>query len=168
MLHSIGHSSAPFEVLLNRLQQHDIQILVDVRKRPYSRYCPWYNQKNVIAELAKVGIEYDFAGDILGGTEYHETDMPAFHQRLKQITKRSQTRNVAMMCSENTPYPTKYTPSGCHRWWKLTQYILEYFPDRAVMHIMMDGSLNSTRPEEFAEQEIDWNGDPLGTKQTLF
>lgn len=168
MLYDIGHSNKPFEVLLGRLQQHDIQTLVDVRKRPYSRFCPWYNQKNIVAELEKVGIEYVFAGDVLGGTEYHETDMEAFHERLKQIAEQSQTKNLAMMCSENTPYPTKHTPSGCHRWWKLSQYILEYFPDTEVVHIMMDGSLEKTRQNEFSEQGIDFNGDKLGTKQPLF
>jgi len=39
---SIGHSNQPLEAFLSLLQQHSIQVLVDVRSSPYSKYVPHF------------------------------------------------------------------------------------------------------------------------------
>lgn len=165
MIFSVGHSNKPFSVLLNRLQQHQVDVLVDVRKRPYSRYCPWYNRERVIPEVEAVGIKYQFAGDILGGFEYHDTHMAAFHARIVELVELSQQKNVAMMCSEGQPYSKKHI---CHRWWKLSQYISVHFPEVEIQHILLDGSVEKAHKNDYQDYGIDFNGDSFNKQGVLF
>ena len=169
MLYTIGHSNKELSVLLDRLKQHDIQVLVDIRKRPYSRFSPQFNQKNVKANVEDLGMNYLFVGDILGGIEYEETDMDAFEEQINQLQILSTEKNVAIMCSEGTPYPTKHTPEGCHRWWKLSRYILKKNSLKndspSIFHILMDGAIAQASEADYLKYGIDFNGNKIPKKK---
>jgi uncharacterized protein (DUF488 family) len=64
---SIGHSNQSVEAFLSLLQQHEIQVLVDVRSSPYSKYVPHFNSTPLAATLKRTGIKYMFMGQELGG-----------------------------------------------------------------------------------------------------
>src|SRR5438477_11569674 len=64
---TIGHSNfAPGEFLA-LLKLHGVQVVVDVRSAPYSRFAPQFNRATLAASLGNVRIEPRRAGDYLGG-----------------------------------------------------------------------------------------------------
>ena len=50
-LYTVGHSNQTFEQLLQMLQSQQINVVVDVRSVPASKYTPQFNQKPLQAAL---------------------------------------------------------------------------------------------------------------------
>jgi uncharacterized protein (DUF488 family) len=67
VIYTIGHSNLAIEPFLERLRQHKIEWLVDVRTHPSSQYCPQFNGPLLQASLEAAGIRYRHMGDALGG-----------------------------------------------------------------------------------------------------
>ena len=132
VIYTIGHSNHPFDKLAALLRKHSIQVLVDVRSRPHSRWVSWTNQKNLETEIPKLGIEYRWAGDCLGGLpsdpnlqkrnpqRKKKTD-PAiiadydkiakqqwFKDAINELLEVASHKQTAIMCSEENP-------QNCHR-----------------------------------------------------
>ncbi len=63
---TLGHSNHPLETFLDLLQQHRIEMVVDVRSSPYSRYASHFNRETITNHLKALEIRYLFAGDSLG------------------------------------------------------------------------------------------------------
>ena len=102
---SIGHSVRPFLEFIERLQEHNIEVLVDVRSHPQSRFCPQYNQRALSDGLTKVGITYLFKGENLGG----KGENVHFNETIGELTSRAKRGEVlCLMCSEKDP-------AKCHR-----------------------------------------------------
>jgi uncharacterized protein (DUF488 family) len=57
-LYTIGHSTRPLEDLIETLQAHTIQTLVDIRAFPMSRRLPQFNRKSLEKSLPAAGIGY--------------------------------------------------------------------------------------------------------------
>src|SRR5688572_4658204 len=66
-LFTIGHSNIPLDLFLERLHRHGVEVLVDVRTAPYSRYCPQFNGPELRRAIEVAGLHYRFAGQELGG-----------------------------------------------------------------------------------------------------
>jgi uncharacterized protein (DUF488 family) len=68
-LYTIGHGNHPIHKFIALLNDNSIQLLVDVRSMPYSRYNPQYNRENLEHTLATANprIDYFYAGTSLGG-----------------------------------------------------------------------------------------------------
>src|SRR5688572_26950999 len=66
MLFTIGHSKHPIERFIALLQQHDIEVIADVRSTPFSRFNPQFNRATLETSLRDTGIEYEFLGEKLG------------------------------------------------------------------------------------------------------
>ena len=67
-LYTIGHSTLEMDDFLRLLKENYIQVLVDVRSQPYSRFNPQYNRESFQHAMAYANIEYVFAGEHLGGS----------------------------------------------------------------------------------------------------
>lgn len=65
-LYTIGHSNQSFEELLQMLQTMGIQVLIDVRSVPASKYTPQFNREPLQAALNKAGIHYMWFGNEFG------------------------------------------------------------------------------------------------------
>ena len=74
---TIGHSVRAISEFLQKLKENQIEILVDVRSYPRSRFQSQYNQKALADSLSDVGVFYIYRGKNLGGKEenidYEET-----------------------------------------------------------------------------------------------
>lgn len=123
VLHTIGHSSHSQADFFQLLSMHRIQVLVDVRSQPYSRYADQFN-KPMIEQAAKDrGLSYLFLGREMGGRpkddDYYDAEnrvlywkiaaTPGFARGLKRLMNGlAKGLRIALMCGEEDP-------SRCHR-----------------------------------------------------
>ncbi len=119
---TIGHSNHPPETLFALLAQHRIEVVVDVRSSPYSRYVPQFNRETIGPALQGRAIEYLFLGDLLGGRVedqrfYDEeghvlygqlAQSPGFCQGIERLLALGARSRVAILCGEEDP-------TDCHR-----------------------------------------------------
>jgi hypothetical protein len=122
VLFSIGHSNQSISAFLALLHQHRVQVLINGRSSPYSRYVPHFNGKLLNAAVQQTGITSVFLGKKLGGRpdggEFYDADDHVLYnlvaptslfqedsERIKIIGSRYKT---VMLCSEENP-------AVCHR-----------------------------------------------------
>ena len=155
-IYTIGHSNVSAQKIIELLQKHHIEIVVDVRSAPYSRYSPQFNRETLAKTLESHGIEYAYAGDYLGGrpkdptcyrqppaaggkTDYRNAvdyaevaRRPRYQRGLERLMEIAQEKATAILCSEENP-------RHCHRHWLIAQSLLERGFE--VQHIRGDGRL---------------------------
>ena len=98
-LFSIGHGNKSIAEFIAELAQFDIQYLIDIRSKPYSKFYPWFNHyelKHAISETHQ--ITYAYMDDVLGGLPKEDcgcyTDGQAtlqHHRRLHHTVIQSHT-----------------------------------------------------------------------------
>ncbi|MCL7385099.1 MAG: DUF488 domain-containing protein [Thaumarchaeota archaeon] len=110
-IYTIGHGNRSKETFINLLKKHAIQILVDVRRWPTSK-TEHFKLEYLKEWLPRVGIEYVWLGDRLGGYRrggYQAyTESEAFKEGLGVLIELAKKGRVCIMCLE-------VGPSGCHR-----------------------------------------------------
>lgn len=139
---SIGHGNKNINDFIEELKSFRIIYLLDIRSKPYSKWSPHFNQKQLENELNKYGIKYVYAGDSLGGlpndpTCYDYTgkvmydiikDKDFFKDGLNRlISANNQHINIAIMCSESNP-------CECHRSKLIGQELVK--KDIQIKHIV--------------------------------
>ena len=143
-IYTIGHSNHTWVTFSALLEQHGIQILVDVRSRPYSRWAAFANRTRLPELLASEKIDYVFMGDALGGKPaeralYGADDLPdyaliaeseSYRQGLKLLIALAKDSTAAIMCSEEDP-------SKCHRHLLIGPSVAEM--GIGALHIRKDG-----------------------------
>jgi uncharacterized protein (DUF488 family) len=67
IVYTIGHSAHPYDKFAGNLEQNKIEVLVDVRSSPYSKYCPQFDRELMSRNLQESGMKYLFLGSELGG-----------------------------------------------------------------------------------------------------
>ncbi len=122
-IYTIGYGARTIDVFLATLREHQIEFLLDVRSRPYSRFKPDFNRDALESYLRATGIRYVFMGDTLGGrpadptcydadgkVDYAQVEARAFYEEglIRVAHAHEQGRRVALMCSEGKP-------EACHR-----------------------------------------------------
>jgi len=123
IIYTIGYGNRKIEDFAQILQNFDIQYLIDVRSKPYSKYNPDFNQNELKFFLKEKGIVYGFFGDTLGGrpdcpccydsegkVDYEEVKkQDFFKQGLSRVETAYQKQlKIVLMCSESKP-------EECHR-----------------------------------------------------
>jgi uncharacterized protein (DUF488 family) len=157
-VYTLGHSNHSLDVFLDLLQQHRIEVVVDVRSSPYSGYATHFNKEPFQRELQARRFKYLFLGDIIGGRpdgdEFFDSDGRVLYGRLaesdqfkrgiQRLRDGIRTYRVALVCGEEDP-------TECHR-----RLLIGRVLDGvgiSVLHIRGDGRLESeeelTREEEF-------------------
>lgn len=155
-LFTIGHSNHSAEAFVALLQQNGIEVLVDTRSQPYSRFLAHFNRGQLDADLRQRGIKYLFMGDQLGGRptgdEYYDekghvrydrlSQSPEFLEGLARLQKGLTQFRVAIMCSEENPLE-------CHRYLLIARVLR----DRGVkvLHVRGNGSVQDDRDLEQTE-----------------
>jgi uncharacterized protein (DUF488 family) len=145
-LYSIGHSNHPLELFLGLLKRHEIEVLVDVRSQPYSRYASQFDAEVLRQAIIAAGLKYVYLGRELGGrpegTEFYDAEghvlyarvagSPLFLQGIRRLENGLEKFRAAMMCSEEDP-------ARCHR----HLLIARVLADRGigVDHIRGDGQI---------------------------
>ena len=156
VVYTIGHSNTSFVNLIRLLTVNLIEVVVDVRSIPYSRYASQFNKDDLDQGLTESGFDYRFAGKYLGAfpggrkpPEGMEPDYAALSQRnefkrgLKRLMEISKNARVALLCSEENP-------QRCHRHHLIAKALLEN--DIDVIHLRHDGKKISARSISFQKQ----------------
>jgi len=156
-LYSIGHSNHALERFLELLRQHQIEVLVDARSHPYSKFAPHFDVHSLKQAVIGAGIKYLFMGKELGGRpdgdEFYDAEGHVLYWRVAQsilfrdgigrlengITK----YRVALMCSEENP-------SACHRRLLVGRVLTTH--GIQLEHIRGDGSIQTEAELEAEEQ----------------
>jgi uncharacterized protein (DUF488 family) len=168
-LFSIGHSNHSLETFLGLLKTHQIEVLVDARSHPYSKYASHFDNLALKAALSNAGIKYLYLGKELGGrpegSEFYDADghvlysrvaeSPIFLNGIHRLEKGAEQFRVALLCSEENP-------SHCHRR-LLVGHVLAG-RGTALDHIRGDGRIQSET--ELISEEARLNHDNGQT--TLF
>jgi uncharacterized protein (DUF488 family) len=153
-IYTIGHSNIAIERFVDLLRLHLIQVLVDTRSQPYSRYAPQFNRESLQTSLHRAGITYLYLGEELGGrprdahyylpggkVDYDRlAEAPFYEGGLKQLQHEAEGRCLAIMCRE-----ADY--QNCHRYKLITRSLVR--DGLEVCHILHSGTLDQTRLAEF-------------------
>jgi uncharacterized protein (DUF488 family) len=160
---TVGHSNHTFQTLGELLRLAKIELVVDVRSYPYSRYAPQFSREELQSSLSELEIAYMFMGEQLGGRpvrdeHYDErghalyelmAQEQGFQDAIEQLLVRSVGERIAILCAEADP-------EHCHRRLLVGKVLAER--DVELRHIFADGSI-------FSEQQVAL---PRYTQDTLF
>lgn len=150
MLWTIGHSNHTPERLLELLKQHAVEVVVDVRSSPFSRYNPQFNREQLAAFLAGK-LRYAWMGDSIGGRPpgesfYDEAGhvlygplsrTAEFTRGLEQLERNIARHRIALLCSEAEP-------AECHRHLLICRSLRDRgLPAGEIGHILSDGTVRS-------------------------
>ena len=126
-LYTIGHSTRTLEELVEALQAHSIQTLVDIRSFPMSRRLPHFNRESLEKTLPAAGIQYVWMKDLGGRRKKSLEDSPnvalrndsfrnyadymlspEFERAIAELVKLGEQSRTAFMCAERVYFQ-------CHR-----------------------------------------------------
>ncbi|MDR0988950.1 MAG: DUF488 domain-containing protein [Prevotellaceae bacterium] len=149
-IYSIGHGNKTIEEFLKELKSFDIDFLVDIRSKPFSKWSPQFNQTSLQLEVEREHIKYVFLGDKLGGLPDDRSCYDSegkvvygfmknkifFQEGLKRlIVANNKAIKVAIMCSESKP-------EECHRSKLIGEELLDNF-NISVNHIIAENRIKS-------------------------
>jgi uncharacterized protein (DUF488 family) len=162
---TVGHSNHSAEKFAFLLRRHGIEVLVDIRSRPYSRHAPQFNARGFEATQSGNGIRYLFLGRELGGRPEEERfyDVKGrvdyelvgrsqpFLDGISRLEQEVRTSTVALLCSEEDP-------TLCHRRLLVGRaleelgFTLRHIRGDGSIHI--EGEMDGGQPVLFPEKEV--------------
>ncbi|HSZ19872.1 MAG TPA: DUF488 domain-containing protein [Candidatus Acidoferrum sp.] len=165
---TIGHSNHTADHFLCLLKSQGVQVVVDARSQPYSKYATQFDHDALKAALQDAGIRYLYLGRELGGRpegdEFYDDEGHVLYDRvaatglfqegLSRLERGIREYKVAMLCAEENP-------AACHRRLLVGRVLLER--GIRVEHIRGDGRIQT---EEEVAAEADPNQDQLQLFQT--
>lgn len=140
VLYSIGHSNQSFTEFAEMLQSQQINVIVDVRSVPASKYTPQFNKEPLQHALRNIGITYLSFAEEFGARRTDALDennnvdfekavkTDAFQRGVNRVMNGlSKGFRISLMCSEANPLE-------CHRFAMVSRYFYEHGVD--VRHIV--------------------------------
>jgi uncharacterized protein (DUF488 family) len=143
---TIGHSNGRIEAFIDLLRRHEVEVLVDTRSQPYSRFLPHFSREPLQRAVRDASIRYVFMGDALGGRPtprecydaegkvlYHKVEEQEFYrQGIERLLDGIARFRVCLLCSEEDPI-------RCHRRLLIARTLIRRGVE--VRHIRGRGSL---------------------------
>ncbi len=147
--YSIGYGNRKIATFISLLAKNSVQVLVDVRSKPFSRFNPAYRRNLLEAHLKGVGIEYLFQGNCLGGRPIDQSvyinsklnynllaKTQEFQDGIKSLLNVASNKVTAIMCSE-------LDPAKCHRKTIIGTFIEDQY-GISLLHIDSKGEISNT------------------------
>ncbi|MBN1689604.1 MAG: DUF488 domain-containing protein [Dehalococcoidia bacterium] len=122
-LFTLGHSNHPPDKFVKLLMDNEIECVVDVRSRPYSRWASFANRENLEKLLASINILYLYLGSLLGGLVpglYRKNRAERlqaydsirqekyFNEGIDKLIEEIKKHRTCILCAEENP-------ADCHR-----------------------------------------------------
>jgi len=156
-IYTIGHSNITIAWFIDLLRSYSIQVLVDTRSQPYSRYAPQFNRESLKTSMEQAGITYLHLGDQLGGrprgaryylaqgtVDYDRlAEAPFYQEGIDRLKREAEGHCLAIMCSE-----AGY--KDCHRYKLITRSLVNEGVE--VHHILHSGGLDLTGLNDFRSE----------------
>ncbi len=157
-IYTIGHSNHSQEQFLSLLTNAGVQVLVDVRSNPNSRWATFADRDNLKEILKLVQIRYMYLGDMLGGRpsdsdsyDYQtgKVDYQAirekenFRRGINRLLDGLKKYRVCIMCAEEDP-------ASCHRNLLVAENLRQAGVE--VFHIRGDGRIQTD--EELWKEKV--------------
>jgi uncharacterized protein (DUF488 family) len=147
-VYTVGHSAHSFEQFASLLKGQGIEVVVDTRSAPYSRFAPQFDREILQRELSQAGFRYLFLGAELGGrpknSEYYDesghvlysriTRDPAFVAGIERLERGMAQFRVALLCGEEDP-------AHCHRRLLVARVLVER--GHQILHLRGDGHVQA-------------------------
>jgi uncharacterized protein (DUF488 family) len=175
---TIGHSTRPIEEFLSLLAEHQIELLVDVRRFPVSKRYAQYNEANLRSSLTEVGVDYLWLPE-LGGRRNPRRDSPntawrnagfrgyadhmmtrEFRDGFERVIESAELSRVAVMCSESV-------------WWRCHRGLISdalVVAGLRVVHIMGPGTSAEhpmTPPARIVDGKLSYRAEKDGQAELL-
>lgn len=145
---TVGHSNQPLNKLVELLQRHGIEVLVDARSQPYSRFSPQFARKTLERAVREASMRYLFMGDTLGGRPpdrgcydaegkilYDRVEEQEFYRKgIKRLLSGIARYRLCLLCGEEDPI-------RCHRRLLIARTLRRRGVE--VQHIRRDGRIES-------------------------
>ena len=145
---TIGHSNHSMEDFVALLADNDVNMVVDVRSAPRSRWVPHFNPDNLEPSLERAGIDYSYMGQELGGrpndqSAYEEDGRVSYERAaladdftdgVAVLVRQADERIIALLCMERDPLE-------CHRALLVARALAEQSVD--IRHILPDGGVEN-------------------------
>jgi uncharacterized protein (DUF488 family) len=172
-LYTIGHSTRTLEDLIETLQAHQIQTLVDIRAFPMSRRLPQFNRESLEESLRAAGIRYVWMKALGGYRKKIREESPhiglrnesfrnyadymltaEFESAMAELIALAESSRTAYMCAERVYF-------RCHRM-LVSDWLVAH--GHEVLHI--DGSVPAkphrlTAEARMIDGELVYRGDRL-------
>jgi uncharacterized protein (DUF488 family) len=126
-LYTVGHSTRPLGDLIETLQAHAVQTLVDIRAFPVSRRLPQFNRESLEASLPAAGMRYVWTKELGGYRKKTREESPhialrnasfrnyadymltaEFKNAIAELVALAEGSRTAYMCAERVYF-------RCHR-----------------------------------------------------
>lgn len=145
-IYTVGYGNLTFEEIVALLKKHTIDVLIDVRRSPYSRNRKYYRKAELEKRLPTHNIKYIFMGDSLGGLinddEYYDSSgqplwdkmrtRQEFLRGIETLIETVQKRGkVTLFCAEADPL-------RCHRTHLIGAEL--HNRDIEVIHLLHNGA----------------------------
>jgi uncharacterized protein (DUF488 family) len=160
-IYTVGHSTRTLDEFIWLLKHYQIELLLDVRTVPKSRYVPHFNAETLMSTLHKREIEYQHYkklgglrkptknsinlgwrnASFRGFADYMQTE--EFRQSLDALLDWVSAKRVALMCAEAVPW-------RCHRSLIADAFVVH---NVEVLHIVSEKSLQAHELTPFAVVE---------------
>jgi len=158
-LFTIGHSNHSTKRFLELLSGFGIEVLVDVRSQPSSKYARQFNAKELRRAVTSIGMDYLYLGEELGGRpkslDFYDKDghvlynlvaeSPSFEEGIKRLRSGLGKYRVAVMCSEEDP-------KDCHRRLLIGRVLSK--DGITIRHIRGEGRVQTE--EQLQREELGW------------
>lgn len=145
-IYTVGHSNIPVSQFINLLQTFKIEVVVDVRSRPFSKYASQFNGDQIRRSLIDNNMLYVYMGNLVGGKpeaeEFYDcngyvmydrlAESPLFQTGISRLIEGCALYRVALMCSEEDP-------TNCHRRLLIGKVLRKR--DVIVLHIRKRGTV---------------------------
>lgn len=147
-IYTLGHSRHPIERFVALAEGAPIELIVDVRGQPFSRFNPQFNRERFRAALESAGVGYLWLGETLSGRptdpRFRDADggvdwgavrvWPAFQADIGRVADKAGEARLALVCAEEDP-------RKCHRRFLLTPPLIE--KGLTVLHVRGDGRIET-------------------------
>lgn len=154
MLFTIGYTTFQFDDFIDVLKHHEIDVVIDVRSLPYSKYHAQYNKEIIEGILKNNKIHYRNYSTEFGARQMERqyfsrdgyldfelfTESKWFKYGFDKInTSLTKGFNIVLMCAEKDP-------AACHRAIMVSRVF--HNNGKAVNHILADGNIENQNDVE--------------------
>lgn len=148
-LFTIGHSNQSLDDFIRLLKDNEIQVLVDVRSSPRSKFANQFDSGPLKKAITEKGMKYLYFGRELGGRPsdpaFYDQEgfvlynlvaqSPAFIKNINRLVSGVEKKHkIALMCSEEDP-------EDCHRHLLIGRVLTKY--GITEMHIRGSGQIQT-------------------------